>query len=158
MEDGLSSFATHEHSGQRDVCWHFPAHAGREEPPDHPGDEGDTSYLALPNPNGSITVYPPRTRVTLEAKLDQISTLADADEVNTLQQLFGVADYFGCDAQGRICLSDKLRRYAGLEKDAVLVGMYSVFNIWSPALCPVSDEITPGKLNFNADVLRKYKL
>jgi len=122
------------------------------------GDEGDTSYLALPNPNGSITVYPPRTRVTLEAKLDQISTLADADEVNTLQQLFGVADYFGCDAQGRICLSDKLRRYAGLEKDAVLVGMYSVFNIWSPALCPVSDEITPGKLNFNADVLRKYKL
>jgi len=122
------------------------------------GDEGETSYLAVPNPKGCITVYPPASRVTLEAKLEQISTLADADEVSTLQKLFGVADSFGCDSHGRISLSDRLRRYAGLEEEVVLVGLYTVFNLWSPAQYTVDEQITPGKLNFNADVLRKFKL
>ena len=35
-------------------------------------------------------------------------------------------------AQGRIGLTDELLQHAGVEKEAVLVGMLTRFEIWSP--------------------------
>jgi MraZ protein len=122
------------------------------------GDEEEGSYLALPNPNGSITVYPPKTTAALEAKIENVSMLADKDELNALMQLFATGDRFGCDAQGRIGLTEELRRYAGLVKDAILIGTVTTFHIWAPEKCPASGTMTPGKLNFDPALLRKYGL
>jgi MraZ protein len=38
-----------------------------------------------------------------------------------------------CDKQGRISLTDELLRHAGIEREAVLVGVLTRFEIWSPA-------------------------
>jgi MraZ protein len=122
------------------------------------GDEQDGSYLALPNPNGSITVYPPKTTAALEAKIENVSMLADKDELNALIQLFATGDRFGCDAQGRIGLTEELRRYAGLVKDAILIGTVTTFHIWAPEKSPTTGEVTPGRLNFDPALLRKYGL
>ena len=94
------------------------------------GDEADV-YLALPNPIGCITIYPPKMVERLEEKVSVVS-LGDIQGQKVLAKLFSQADTFGCDKQGRITLSEKLVQHAHLEKSALLIGSYVTFNIWEP--------------------------
>jgi len=91
---------------------------------------GENTYLALPNPSGYITVYPPKMIERLEEKVSEAS-LSDPQAQSLLMELFSKADSFGCDKQGRINLSDKLLDHAGIKGKAVLVGKFSSFAIWS---------------------------
>jgi MraZ protein len=123
-----------------------------------PGDDAEGSYLALPNPNGSITVYPPKMTAALEEKVANVSMLADKDELAALINLFATGDRFGCDAQGRIGLPEGLKAHAGLDKEAVLVGTITTFHIWTPARFATLTAVTPGKQPFDPAILRKYGL
>ena len=91
---------------------------------------GDSTYLALPNPGGYITVYPPKMVSRLEEKVAEAS-LSDAKAQALLMELFSKAHSYGCDKQGRINLNDKLLDHAGIQDKAVLVGNFSAFAIWS---------------------------
>ena len=91
---------------------------------------GENTYLALPNPSGYITVYPPKMIERLEEKVAEAS-LSDPQAQSLLMELFSKADSFGCDKQGRINLSDKLLDHAGIKGKAVLVGKFWSFAIWS---------------------------
>ena len=91
---------------------------------------GDNTYLALPNPGGYMTVYPPKMVSRLEEKVSTAS-LSDARAQSLLMELFSKAHSFGCDKQGRINLNDKLLEHAGISGKAVLVGNFSAFAIWS---------------------------
>jgi len=91
---------------------------------------GENTYLALPNPGGYITVYPPKMVERLEQKVSE-ANLSDVRAQALLMELFSKADSFGCDKQGRINLNDKLLAHAGIEEKAVLVGNFSAFAIWS---------------------------
>ena len=91
---------------------------------------GDNTYLALPNPSGYITVYPPKMIERLEEKVSE-ANLSDTEAQSLLMELFSKADSFGCDKQGRINLSDKLLIHAGIKGKAVLVGKFSTFAIWA---------------------------
>ena len=57
---------------------------------------GDNTYLALPNPGGYITVYPPKMVARLEEKVAGAS-LSDARAQSLLMELFSKAHSFGCD-------------------------------------------------------------
>lgn len=94
------------------------------------GDEADV-YLALPNPIGCITIYPPKMVQRLEEKVSSVS-LGDKQRQKTLMKFFAQADYFGSDTHGRILLSDKLRLHGALDKEVVCVGNFVTFHIWSP--------------------------
>jgi MraZ protein len=91
---------------------------------------GENTYLALPNPGGYITVYPPKMVDRLEQKVSEAS-LSDVRAQALLMELFSKAHSFGCDKQGRINLNDKLLDHAGINGKAVLVGNFSAFAIWS---------------------------
>ena len=91
---------------------------------------GDNTYLALPNPSGYITVYPPKMIERLEEKVSE-ANLSDTEAQSLLMELFSKADSFGCDKQGRINLGDKLLTHAGIKGKAVLVGKFSTFAIWA---------------------------
>lgn len=91
---------------------------------------GDNTYLAIPNPGGYITVYPPKMVNRLEEKIATAS-LSDVRAQALLMELFSKAHSFGCDKQGRINLNDKLLEHAGVTAKAVLVGNFSAFAIWS---------------------------
>lgn len=95
------------------------------------GDQEDV-YLALPNPVGCITIYPPKMVAKLEEKVAEVS-LADKKGQQALAKLFSQADTFGCDKQGRIVLSDKLAAHAGIQKETTLAGNFATFNIWEPS-------------------------
>lgn len=94
-------------------------------------EESKAVYLALPNPVGCITVYPPKMLNRLEGKVAELS-LGDEKGQKTLMRLFAMADTFECDKHGRMVLSEPLRRQAALEKEAILVGSFTVFHIWQP--------------------------
>lgn len=91
------------------------------------GDEADV-YLALPNPGGFITVYPPKMIDRFEEQVSKIG-LGDPEGQKILMQLGAMSHSFGCDKQGRINLNEKLIQHAGLKKQAVLVGNFSYFSI-----------------------------
>ena len=91
---------------------------------------GENTYLALPNPGGYITVYPPKMVGRLEEKVAEAS-FSDVRTQALLMELFSKAHSFGCDKQGRINLNDKLLEHAGIQGKAVLVGNFSAFAIWS---------------------------
>lgn len=93
------------------------------------GDEEEV-YLALPNPIGCISIYPPKMVAKLEEKVEQVS-LGNKKGQRALARLFAKADHFGCDKSGRINLNEKLTAHAGLDKESVLVGNFVTFNIWN---------------------------
>jgi MraZ protein len=95
------------------------------------GDDQEDVYLGIPNPDGYISVLPPRKIAQLEERLME-TRLADRDEQATIQTIFSISSLFGCDKQGRINLTEGLLAHAGISREAVLVGNFTSFNIWNP--------------------------
>lgn len=80
-----------------------------------------------------LAAYSPEEWAKLESQLSALP--AFSKQVKTLTRLLAsrAAD---CefDVQGRILLPPALRQAAGLERDAVVVGVLNRFEIWSPPL------------------------
>ena len=57
--------------------------------------------------------------------------VSDVKAQNAMRRLFANACECELDKQGRILISGTLRKYAGIDKDAVLVGMGNRIEIWS---------------------------
>ena len=93
-------------------------------------DTKENFFLALPNPAGFVTVYPPKMIAQLEERIAQIS-MGDMDAQQALTDLMSMAHSFSCDKQGRINLNDELLVFAGITKGAVLVGKLTSFSIYS---------------------------
>ncbi|HOO92762.1 MAG TPA: mraZ [Opitutales bacterium] len=93
--------------------------------------QGDDVYLALPNPKGFITVYPPKRAAKFYERIEQIG-LGDEEAQEALFELSALAQSFGCDSVGRFKLSEKLAQHAGIVgKEVVLQGNFASFSIWS---------------------------
>jgi MraZ protein len=58
--------------------------------------------------------------------------LSDPDARNFRRLVFAEASDLSLDGQGRILIPPELRRYAGLERDALVIGMDTALEIWSP--------------------------
>lgn len=93
-------------------------------------DSEENQFLALPNPDGYVTVYPPKMIRQLEERISQIS-LGDTEGQRAVTDLMAMAHSFTCDKQGRINLNDRLVEHAGIRKGAVLLGKLSTFSIYS---------------------------
>ena len=61
--------------------------------------------------------------------------------------LFGGACEGECDKQGRVLLPASLRRYAGLEREAVVVGVGSRAEIWDAAKWQQYNEESAADVN-----------
>ncbi len=96
------------------------------------GDEGETAYLALPNPNGSITLYPPAEIAKVMERVQKVGPLGAQKTLRDFMRVFSQGARFGCDKSGRIALNPKLIAHAELGKEATLVGSFSHFHIWNP--------------------------
>ncbi|MGJ3242588.1 MAG: division/cell wall cluster transcriptional repressor MraZ [Opitutales bacterium] len=107
------------------------------------GEGGSVTFLAMPNPEGYITVYPPDRLAELRDKMRRLG-MKDRKKRAALTQFLSRLHEFEFDRSGRIKLSDTLIRHAGIEKDAVLLGELASFAIYSPdryeAQMPASTE------------------
>jgi|TARA_B100001093_G_C26663729_1_gene943056 MraZ protein len=90
----------------------------------------DMEFIGMPDPEGCLAIHPPRMIEKMEDRAAQIS-MGDTKGQDVLAQVFGNAETFSFDKQGRIILPDGLREHANIKKGIVLVGHLSHFRIWS---------------------------
>ena len=72
------------------------------------------------------------------------------------RMLFALASEQVPDKQGRVTITPELRQYAGLDRDAVVIGVYDRIEVWEPrswtaytadqeqAFANLQEEIFPG--------------
>lgn len=87
-----------------------------------------------------LLVYPMAAWAPLAERVSALS-IGDPDVRLLRRMLFANAADLQLDRQGRILVPAELRAHAGLEREAVVVGMHSFIEIWSPDQWAVQDEL-----------------
>jgi MraZ protein len=82
---------------------------------------------------GCLWLYPLPEWETLEKKISSLPTLNKMAQ-KLKRFLIGYASECELDAQGRLLLPEKLRQYAMLEKQVILLGQLNKFEIWNEAV------------------------
>ena len=132
----MSATGTYEHSLDAKGRLFIPAQLRRE--------LGDTLYVTM-GLDGCLAVYPQETWDTFTAKF---AALPMSESV-AMRPLFANAAKCELDSQGRIVIPQKLRRYAGLDKDVVIIGVHDRAEIWSADAWAAQEEeeMTPEKMS-----------
>ena len=76
-----------------------------------------------------LSLYPQELWRDTERTLGNLDTL-NPDARDTKRRLFGSAEDVTFDGQGRIAIATHLREHAGLAKEAVVLGVGNVIEIW----------------------------
>jgi MraZ protein len=95
-----------------------------------------------------LALYPMESWIPLAERIDALS-IADADSRAFRRLVFAEAADLELDGQGRILLPASLREYAGIDREAVVVGVYSYIEVWSAerwAAQSESPDIDPAEL------------
>ncbi len=99
-----------------------------------------------------------RTRADFEVFTEKFKNASQTDASTRAygRMLFALAHEQVPDKQGRVTITPELRQYAGLERDAVVIGVYDRIEVWEPrswsayttdqeqAFANLQDEIFPG--------------
>ncbi len=109
-------------------------------------------FLATPHPDGYVAVLPPAEVEKLHAKIAQMA-LSDGAAQDFASRFFAQTQSFSFDKQGRVGLSGELLKQAGINRDAVLVGSLTKFNVYAPARWEKVEARTAGE-NFG-DIMRR---
>lgn len=109
-------------------------------------------FLATPHPDGYVAVLPPMEVEKLHAKIAQMA-LSDGAAQDFAARFFAQTQAFTFDKQGRVGLNADLLRQAGIDKEAVLVGSLTKFNLYAPARWEKVESRTAGE-NFG-DIMRR---
>jgi MraZ protein len=92
-------------------------------------EHGSDFYLVL-GANGVLCLYPERYFEQIVLSVAPGATAPD--EAVAFERIsFALASKIELDAQGRILLSDKLRKRAGLKDDITLVGVRDHIELWN---------------------------
>ena len=86
---------------------------------------GDTFYVAM-GVDGCLTVYSDDSWARLTEKFESLPYT----KTRSMRVLFANATKCEPDAQGRILLPGKLREYANLKRDVVVIGLSNRAEIW----------------------------
>lgn len=118
-------------------------------------ESGEMEWRALLWPKGTqqgyyIVALTVEAHERLMAKLTQAS-MADEKALSVMRYFSRNSGDLVMDRAGRVCLPEQLARTAGIEKEAVLVGMWDRFEIWSPErfgqMAAMEDAIVPMELS-----------
>ena len=104
---------------------------------------GVTFYLAM-GVDECLAIYPQETWNRFTEKFASLPMSQSA----AMRPLFANASKCELDSQGRSVIPQKLRKYAGLEKDAVIIGVNDRAEIWSAETWNAreEEEMTPEKM------------
>lgn len=107
------------------------------------------------HPHRCILLYPASAWEPIRTRIMSFSSF-DAQTSLWKRLLVGFAEEVDLDASGRLLISPELRKFAALEKEVMMVGQGSHFEIWSQEawerqleqLSTSSDKLPPGMENF----------
>ena len=94
------------------------------------GDEREDAYLMIAHPDGYLMVLPPWRSQALIQQIQNKPLFSKAQQ-DQLAALAARMTSFGVDKQGRITLSERMLRSAGLSREVVLLGQIDLFKIYS---------------------------
>ena len=78
-----------------------------------------------------LSLYPLAAWTPLAERVSALP-ITDPDARNFRRMVFAEAVDLELDGQGRILVPPDLRRYAGLEREAYVVGVHTAIELWSP--------------------------
>jgi MraZ protein len=87
-----------------------------------------------------LLVYPIAAWTPLAERVSALS-IGDPDVRVLRRMLFANATDAQLDRQGRVLVPADLRQHAALEREAVVVGMHTFIEIWSPAGWAAQSEV-----------------
>lgn len=113
---------------------------------------GACFYLAI-GTGDFLTIYPESAWNTLSERVAALSS----DEAEEMEVFFANASKCVPDNQNRIIVPQKLRGYAGLTKDVVVVGANNVAKIWSAERWAEKEqrELSPQNLK---NIMSRFRL
>jgi len=82
------------------------------------------------HPHGCLLLYPQPAWEPIQARMMALSSF-DKQSSALQRLLVGYAEDLDLDATGRLLVSPSLREFADLEKQAMLVGQGSHFELWN---------------------------
>jgi MraZ protein len=91
--------------------------------------DNDTGNFWLTAQNGCLVAYLPRNWEEITEQLNRIP-LPSQNLFYFKTKFIGLGQELAPDAQGRVRIPQSLTRETGLQKDVMLVGMHSRFQIW----------------------------
>ena len=105
---------------------------------------GVTFYLAM-GVDACLAIYPQSTWDRFTEKFASLPM----SQSKAMRPLFANAAKCELDSQGRIVIPQKLRKYAGLDKDVVIIGVNDRAEIWSADAWQAQEdeEMTPEKMS-----------
>lgn len=92
--------------------------------------DSEGKLVLTAHPHRCLLLYPAAAWEPIRAR---IMTLSSFDPQTSLWKrlLVGHAEEVGLDASGRVLVSPELRRFSGIEKQVMLFGQGSHFELWS---------------------------
>ena len=103
---------------------------------------GSVFYLAM-GVDACLAVYPQSTWDRFTEKFASLPM----SQSKKMRSLFANAARCELDSQGRIVIPQKLKKYAGIEKDVVIIGVHDRAEIWSAERWNAEEEeMTPEKM------------
>ena len=105
---------------------------------------GVSFHLAM-GVDSCLAIYPQETWDRFTEKFASLPM----SQSKAMRPLFANASKCELDSQGRIVVPQKLRKYAGLEKDVVIIGVNDRAEIWSADVwnAQEEEEMTPEKMS-----------
>ena len=105
---------------------------------------GVSFYLAM-GVDTCLAIYPQQTWDRFTEKFSSLPM----SQSKAMRTLFANTVKCEPDSQGRIVIPQKLRKYAGLEKDVVILGVHDRAEIWSTQTwwAQEEEEMTPEKMS-----------
>ena len=100
---------------------------------------GDDTLIITRAQETCLLVYPIEEWGRREEKLQQMETTSREDRWMQRQALSRATDVV-VDRQGRILIPPKLKEHARLDKDLIIIGMFSHFEIWDKATYETTDQ------------------
>ena len=104
---------------------------------------GSTFYLAM-GVDACLAIYPQSTWNRFTEKFASLPM----SQSKKMRSLFANAARCELDSQGRIVIPQKLKKYAGIEKDVVIIGVHDRAEIWAAEkwAAEEEEEMTPEKM------------
>ena len=107
--------------------------------------DNNKTLVATRGQDPCIWIYPIKEWKKIEDELRKLSSISGIHRT-FIRQIARSATPSTCDKQGRIIISPSLLSYAGLNKEALILGMINKIEIWNPDILEKVD-----KNNINDD-------
>ncbi len=91
----------------------------------------DEYWVATKGFDRCLFVYPKQEWEEIVEKINANLSLTNRDERSFLRMFISPANEQTVDKQGRIALPQSLREYAGIQREAVILGAIKRIEIWS---------------------------